>query len=89
MQREAWRALFRGTQSVRFSFSKVRVFLAVLSPAGSYIRDSSFIFLRHGPSGNEVDGPQEDFKWERRTEQEKWRMEELAIENRKIKKVKV
>lgn len=64
VQRETASSLFSGLQSVRFSFSKVRAFLAVFSPAGLYIRHSSFVFLRHGPSGNEVDRPQEHFRWE-------------------------
>lgn len=38
------------------------------------------------PEGNEVDGQEEYFKWEKWTKREKWRMGEVATLNQKIKK---
>lgn len=74
---------------VRFSFNNVKVFLAVRSPAASYIRYGSFIFLRHGLGGNEVDRPQDFFKWVVWTKREKWKVGETMIFNQKIENVNV
>lgn len=62
---DAWFLRSERLQSIRFSSCKVRPFLAVPSPAGSYIRSTSSVFLR--PSGNEVDEPRGWFKFETRT----------------------